>query len=82
MRKPKPNLRPIWCAVILSISGCSIGGAGQDFCAAVPEPAPFPKKASLEIFEGDLIVCDAGCERLVQEYSAQIGAHRAACGNP
>ncbi|MEC4750011.1 hypothetical protein [Methylomicrobium sp. Wu6] len=81
MRKLKRVMWLIWSAAILN--SCMVIGGGKaaeaDFCAAVPEPKPFTKQVNLEIFEGNLLKCDEGCEQLVREYTAQIAAHQAAC---
>jgi hypothetical protein len=87
MRKRKLAKCLIWFAAIVSLEGCPIivgrqPGATTDYCAKIPEPAPFEPHVDMEIDHGETIRCDAGCEKLVKEYAAQIEAHRAACGKP
>jgi hypothetical protein len=68
----------IWLSVILSISGCFYGGPTVKAVVAesvkIPPPAPLAKGIDMLIVEGDLIRCDAGCEKLLREYDGVRGA--------
>jgi hypothetical protein len=77
MRKPRAILLLTLCAAI-SIEGCA-GSAGQSFCEAVPVPAPFPEKASIDISSEQILYDDGGL-KVLQEYAATREALQAACG--
>jgi hypothetical protein len=76
MKKPRPILLMMLSAAI-SIEGCA-GSAGQSFCEAVPVPAPFPEKASIDI-SPERIGDDDGGLKVLQEYAATREALQAAC---
>jgi hypothetical protein len=77
MKKPRAILLLTLCAAI-SIEGCA-GSTGQSFCEAVPVPAPFPEKASIDISEERILYDDGGL-KVLQEYAATREALQAACG--
>jgi hypothetical protein len=76
MKKPRAILLMLLCAAI-SIEGCA-GRAGKSLCEAVPVPAPFPEKASIDI-SPERILYDDGGLKVLQEYAATREALRAAC---
>jgi hypothetical protein len=77
MKKPRAILLLTLCAAI-SIEGCA-GGTGKSLCEAVPVPAPFPEKASIDI-SPERILYDDGGLKVLQEYAATREALQAACG--
>jgi hypothetical protein len=77
MKKPRAILLLTLCAAI-SIEGCA-GSTGKSLCEAVPVPAPFPEKASIDISEERILYDDGGL-KVLQEYAATREALQAACG--
>jgi hypothetical protein len=77
MKKPRAILWMLLCAAI-SIEGCA-SNAGKSLCEAVPIPALFPEKASIDISEERILYDDGGL-KILQEYAATREALTAACG--
>jgi|GEM_PF-1585515 len=63
----------IWCIAIANINGCFYGGPTvseiASSCVQIPAPAPLAKDIKMSIYEGDLLSCNAGCEKLLREYT-------------
>jgi hypothetical protein len=77
MKKPRAILLLTLYAAI-SIEGCA-DSAGKSLCEAVPVPAPFPEKVSIDI-SPERILYDDGGLKVLQEYAATREALQAACG--
>lgn len=86
MKKPSTILLMMLCAAI-SVEGCvslptpaaaATPVVAKSFCDKVHVPAPFPKKARIDLSE-ERISYDDGGMKLLQEYAATREALQAAC---
>ncbi len=89
MKTPRLILLTTLCAAII-VEGCvslpapaaaATPVVAKSFCDAVPVPAPFPKKARIDISE-ERILHDDGGLTVLREYAATREALQAACGKP
>jgi len=71
MKKRKLILWAILLSAILILEACVSPSVKEitAACVQIPAPAPLAQDIKLDIYQGDLLTCNAGCEKLLREYA-------------